>query len=167
MKSSKSPEEWVGVSCMCLLVAITLGNVVIRYFTNDSFAWTEEISVFLMVVMVLAGAAGAAARDGHIRIEYFYDRGSRKRQRSLRLVSAGATVVVFVLLAVLFARALLDEVRWAETSVGLGVPRWWFTVWIAPLCLAVAARAALLGWRVWRFERTVGVAVSAAPGHES
>ena len=167
MKSSKSPEEWVGVSCMCLLVAITLGNVLARYFTNESFAWTEEISVFLMVVMVLAGAAGAAARDGHIRIEYFYDRGSRKRQRALRLVSAVATVAVFVLLAVLFARTLLDEVRWAETSVGLGVPRWWFTVWVAPLCLAVAARAALVGWRVWRLERPTSLAVPAASVHES
>ncbi len=150
MKLPKKPEEWLSVACMVALVFITLGNVLTRYFSDQSFAWTEEISVFLMVVMALAGAAGAAARDGHIRIEYFYDRGSAARQRSLRIASAVITTLVFLLLAVLFARTVMDEIHWAETSVGLGVPRWWFTVWVAPLCVAVAWRAAAAGLKVWR-----------------
>ena len=143
-------EERLSVACMGVLVFITLGNVLTRYFSDQSFAWTEEISVFLMVVMALAGAAGAAARDAHIRIEYFYDRGSAARQRNLRLVSAAFTTAVFVVLALLFARTLMDEIKWAETSVGMGVPRWWFTVWVAPLCLAVAWRAGAVGWKLWR-----------------
>ena len=143
-------EERLSVACMGVLVFITLGNVLTRYFSDQSFAWTEEISVFLMVVMALAGAAGAAARDAHIRIEYFYDRGSATRQRNLRLVSAAFTTAVFVVLALLFARTLMDEIKWAETSVGMGVPRWWFTVWVAPLCLAVAWRAGAVGWKLWR-----------------
>ena len=150
MRFPKKPEEWLSVACMVVLVFITLGNVLTRYFSDQSFAWTEEISVFLMVVMALAGAAGAAARDGHIRIEYFYDRGSAQRQRMLRIASAVITTCVFLLLAVLFARTVLDEIHWGETSVGLGVPRWWFTAWVAPLCVAVALRAAAVGWRVWR-----------------
>ena len=150
MKLPKKPEEWLSAACMVALVFITLGNVLTRYFSDQSFAWTEEISVFLMVVMALAGAAGAAARDGHIRIEYFYDRGSVARQRSLRIASAVITTLVFLLLAVLFARTVMDEIHWAETSVGLGVPRWWFTVWVAPLCVAVAWRAAAAGLKVWR-----------------
>ncbi|HEY5322403.1 MAG TPA: TRAP transporter small permease, partial [Caldimonas sp.] len=61
---------------MVALTLITLGNVLTRYLSDQSFAWTEEISVFLIVVMTLAGAAGVARRDGHIRIEYFYEGGS-------------------------------------------------------------------------------------------
>lgn len=159
MTQPKMPEEWLSVSCMLVLVFITLGNVLTRYFSDQSFAWTEEISVFLMVVMALAGAAGAAARDGHIRIEYFYDRGSAQRQRSLRLVSAVITTGVFLLLALLFTRTLMDEIQWGETSVGLGVPRWWFTVWVAPLCMAVAWRAAAAGWHVWRAPSALDKAV--------
>ena len=155
MKQTKTPEELIGVACMLLLVFITLGNVIVRYFTDESFAWTEEISVFLLVVMALAGAAGAAARDGHIRIEYFYDRGSPARRRALRLFSAGVTAAVFLLLAALFGRTLVDEIRWGETSVGLGVPRWWFTIWVAPLCVAIAYRAARVGWRTLRSEATL------------
>ena len=150
MKSRWKIEEWLGVACMVALTLITLGNVLTRYVTEQSFAWTEEISVFLIVVMTLAGAASIAARDSHIRIEYFYDSGSPSRRWVLRLLAAAATVVVFVVLAALFGVSLADEIRWGETSMGLGVPRWWFTAAVPPLCLAIALRAGWLGLRVWR-----------------
>jgi len=144
------PEEALGVGCMATLVAITLGNVLTRYFTDESFAWTEEISIFLIVVMTFAGASSIAARDGHIRIEFFYDRGSAVRRRVLRLFSAAASVLLFGALAVMFCAMLVDEVRWGETSMGLGVPRWWFTAAVPPLCFAIAIRAGIAGWRAWR-----------------
>jgi TRAP-type transport system small permease protein len=150
MRSRPKIEEWLGVACMVVLTVITLGNVLTRYLTDESFAWTEEISVFLIVVMTLAGAASVAGRDGHIRIEYFYDGGSVARRRALRALTALATTLVFAVLAVLFSIALADEVRYAETSMGLGVPRWWFTAAIPPLCAAIALRAAWAGWRNWR-----------------
>jgi len=143
-------EEKVAVLCMAALVVITLLNVITRYLTDQSFAWTEEISIVLMVVMTLAGAAAAAGRDAHVRIEVLYDGGSAQRKRLLRLFSAAVTTLVFVLLTVLFARMVADEVRWAETSMGLGVPRWWFTAAAPVLTAAVALRSLLWGWRVWR-----------------
>jgi TRAP-type C4-dicarboxylate transport system permease small subunit len=150
MKTPMKVEEALGVACMVVLVVITLGNVLTRYFTDESFAWTEEISVFLIVVMTLAGAASIAARDRHIRIEFFYDRGSPARRRALRLVTAFATGVLFLVLTLLFGATLVDEIKWSETSMGLGVPRWWYTAAVPPLCLAIALRAALAGWRAWR-----------------
>jgi TRAP-type C4-dicarboxylate transport system permease small subunit len=150
MKSDPRIEERLGVACMVVLTLITLGNVLTRYFTDESFAWTEEISVFLIVVMTLAGAASIAGRDGHIRIEYFYDGDSVARRRLLKALAAVSTVLLFVALAVLFGVDLANEIRWSETSMGLGVPRWWFTVAIPPLCLAIAVRAALAGRRAWR-----------------
>jgi TRAP-type C4-dicarboxylate transport system permease small subunit len=154
MKPPVQVEEALGTACMVVLVLITLGNVVTRYFTDGSFAWTEEISVFLIVVMTLAGASSIARRDGHIRIEFLYDGGSIGRRRTLRLASAAATVLLFLVLALLFGVSLADEVRWGETSMGLGVPRWWFTAAVPPLCLAIAGRAGVAGWRVWRHPET-------------
>ena len=143
-------EEKVAVLCMAVLVVITLLNVITRYLTDQSFAWTEEISIVLMVVMTLAGAAAAAGRDAHVRIEVLYDGGSAQRKRLLRLFSAAVTTLVFVLLTVLFARMVADEVRWAETSMGLGVPRWWFTAAAPVLTAAITLRALQLAWRAWR-----------------
>ena len=56
-----------------------------------------------------------------------------------------ATTALFAVLTVLFAITLADEIKWAETSMGLGVPRWWFTAPVPPLCLAIAVRAARWG----------------------
>jgi TRAP-type C4-dicarboxylate transport system permease small subunit len=150
LQSRPKIEELLGVACMAVLTLITLANVLTRYLSDESFAWTEEISIFLIVVMTLAGAAGVALRDRHIRIEYFYDAGTARRRRALRLLAAGATALLFVVLAVLFAVTVEGEIRWAETSMGLGVPRWWFTIAIPPLCLAIAARAIQAGLRAWR-----------------
>ncbi len=140
----------LGVACMAVLTLITLGNVLTRYFTDQSFAWTEEISVFLIVVLTLAGAASIARRDGHVRIEFFYEGGTATRQRALRLFSATACVFVFGVLTVLFSVVLADEIRWSETSMGLGVPRWWFTAVVPVLCAALTLRSLQWGWRVWR-----------------
>ena len=63
MKRPAKVEEVVGVACMVVLVLLTLGNVLSRYFTDASFALTEEISIFLIVVMTLAGAV--FDRTGH------------------------------------------------------------------------------------------------------
>ena len=38
-------EDWLTVLVMGALALITFANVIARYFTNQSFAWTEEFSV--------------------------------------------------------------------------------------------------------------------------
>lgn len=142
----RTPEDWIAVLSMGLLCLITMGNVLVRYFSDQSFAWTEEISVFLMVVMTLAGTSAAAARDRHIRIEFFYDQGSAPRRRFLKIAGACIAGLLFAVLAVLFTRVVADEFRYGETSMGLGVPRWWFTVFSPVLCGAIALRSFGHAW---------------------
>ena len=143
-------EEALSVACLALLVLITLLNVLTHYFTDESYAWTEEISVFLMVVMTLAGASAASGRDRHIRIEFFYDSGSAARQQTLKIIGACLSGLLFAVLTLLFARMVFDEIKYAETSMGLGVPRWWFTVALPVLCAAIAWRSFALAWSATR-----------------
>lgn len=143
-------EDWVGAAVMLLLAAITFANVIARYFTNQSFAWTEEISISLMVVLTMVAASAAVARDRHIRIEAFFERGSAQRRRVLALVSAAATVVGFVILTALAARFAYDDYRFDVTSPGIGVPQWWYSLWLPVLSAAIAARGAQVFWRKWR-----------------
>ena len=157
MKPARPPwEERVAVAALAALLVITLANVFTRYFTDDSFAWTEELSVFLMVELALSGAAAVGRADRHIRIEFFLDRkrpdGTRVPRRGLQLFGAAATTATFALLAALFLRWVADQVKYAETSMGLGVPLWWYGIALPPLCLAIAGRAAMVFWRTWRRE---------------
>jgi len=134
-------EDWIGALSMGALCLITFVNVVVRYLTDESFAWTEEISIFLMVIMTLVAGAAAVARDRHIRIEFFFESGTAARQRWLALLSAAGICVLFLAMAVLGGRMAWDEFRFEETSPGIGIPKWIYTVWLPILSLAIALRA--------------------------
>lgn len=134
-------EDWLTVIVMALLACITFANVVIRYFTNSSFAWTEEISIFLMIVLALVAGSAAASRNIHIRIEYFAEKGSSRRKRLLACFGALVVFLLFVVLAVLSGRMVWDDFRFGETSPGIGVPQWWYSLWLPLLSTAIALRA--------------------------
>ena len=134
-------EDWLTVIIMALLALITFINVLVRYFTNASFAWTEEVSVFLMIVLTMVAGSAAVARNRHIRIEYFADSGPESRQRTLARFGAAMVALLFGLIAVLSARVLWDDVQYGETSPGIGVPQWWYTMWLPILSVAIMGRA--------------------------
>src|SRR5690606_17871430 len=80
-------EDSLSVLILGALAIITFANVVVRYLTSGSFAWTEEISVFLLIVLTMAASASAFVRNQHIRIEFYADRGLPARQRRLALIN--------------------------------------------------------------------------------
>ena len=76
---------------MALICLITMANVLVRYFTDISFAFTEEISIVLMVVMTLVGAAARLRRQPHIAITFFVDllgRAAAASRAALALLAA-------------------------------------------------------------------------------
>ena len=134
-------EDWLTVIVMGALALITFANVLVRYFTNSSFAWTEEISVFLMIVLAMVGGSAAVARDRHIRIEYFAESGSLKRRQRLAQLGALMVALLFTIMAVLSVRLVWDDYRFEETSPGIGIPQWWYSVWLPVLSALIAVRA--------------------------
>ena len=147
MSPRRTPEDWIAALGMAALCLITMANVVVRYLSDESIAWTEELSVFLLVLTTMAGTAAAALRDNHIRIEFFLASGSSFRQRLLAVFSELVTAVFFLVLAALTGRMAWDDFHYAEISMGLGVPRWWYTAWVPALSLVISLRVvqALIG----------------------
>ena len=134
-------EDWLTVIVMGTLALVTFGNVIARYFTSQSFAWTEEFSVFLMIVLALVGSSAAVARDRHIRIEYLSESGSMARRRGLSRFGAVLVALLFTLIGVLCIRLVWDDYRFDETSPGIGVPQWWYSIWLPILSIGIALRA--------------------------
>lgn len=141
MKPERVFEDTLGAFLMAALLLITLLNVFVRYFTDQSFAWTEEISCVLMLLLSLAGSAAALVRDSHIRVDYFFARGTPARQQRLAILSALAVAAFFGLLGVLSAQMAWDEFRFNETSPAIGIPKWWYSVWLPVFCGILCARA--------------------------
>ena len=134
-------EDWLTVLAMALLALITFANVLVRYFSDSSFAWTEEISIFLMIVLALVGGSSAVARDQHIRIEFFCQSGPAARRRRLAQLGAACVALLFGLIAALSVRVVWDDWRFEETSPGIGVPQWWYSIWLPVCATLITARA--------------------------
>ena len=134
-------EDWLTVIVMGALALITFANVIVRYFSSQSFAWTEEFSVFLMIVLALVGSSAAVARDRHIRIEYFSDSGSMARRKTLARLGAVMVAILFALIGALSIRLVWDDYRFNETSPGIGIPQWWYSIWLPILSIGIALRA--------------------------
>jgi TRAP-type C4-dicarboxylate transport system permease small subunit len=128
-------------AAMASMALITLANVVSRYLTNVSLAFTEEYSVVLMVLVALLGTALATASGRHIRIGYFTDLLSPRRQRGAEMCAMILTVVCFGILVIFGWRLAYDEYRFEVLSNGLGHPNWWYTGWLPLLSAIVVLRA--------------------------
>ena len=134
-------EDWLTVIVMGVLALITFANVLVRYFTSQSFAWTEEFSVFLMIVLALVGSSAAVARDRHIRIEYFAESGSIARRKTLARFGAAMVALLFALIGALSIRLVWDDYRFDETTPGIGLPAWWYSIWLPIFSIGISLRA--------------------------
>jgi TRAP-type C4-dicarboxylate transport system permease small subunit len=148
-------EKVVAAAAMAALCLITLGNVVARYLTNYSFAFTEEYSIALMVVVTMLGAAIATAADRQIRITWFADLLPPRARRAAEIAATVAVIGMFGLMLVLGGRLVWDEYRFEVTSPGLGEPQWIYTLALPLLSLAIIGRAIGHLVRMARAQRVV------------
>ena len=140
-------ERALAAACMALLCIITFVNVVTRYLTNASFAFTEEVSVFLLVLLTLLGSVAAFIDGGHIRITLFADLLPKSGKKLCSALEWLANVALFGLLTVLGYRMAFDDFEFEVTSPGLGLPQWWYTLWLPLLSALIVLRLLLLLFR--------------------
>ncbi|MBI5581483.1 MAG: TRAP transporter small permease [Deltaproteobacteria bacterium] len=148
-----SIEENLAGIAIGLLGLITFANVVVRYLTDFSFAFTEEFSIFLMLFMALVGGSSVMAKGGHLNILYVADKFPPKIRHATLLFATAVSAFTFLLLAVLGGRMAWDEYRYEVTSPGLGIPTWFYTMWLPLLSLAIFGRAVGVMIRIWRRQK--------------
>jgi len=132
-------QRLTGVA-MALIVLISLGNVVARYLTSQSFAATEEFSIALLIILAFLGSSTAFALDRHIRVSFFIDKLPPRGQAIADWVSFIVTAALFGFIAFYASRLTWDNYRFEETSPALGVPQWWYSVWMPILAVVIVLR---------------------------
>lgn len=134
-------EEALAAGTLGLVAVITFANVLTRYFSDFSFAFTEEFSICLMVIMTLFGASVAVVRDRHMRITFLVNKLPPPWRRRAELFSMIAIALMFAILTVFGGQFAYDDYRFEVTSPALGVPQWLYTAWLPLLSMVVFGRA--------------------------
>ncbi|MDY0249602.1 MAG: TRAP transporter small permease [Pseudomonas sp.] len=140
---SKKPialESWLGIIALLGISLISLANVVVRYTTNASFAFTEEFSVFLMVVLAFSGAAVAARSNEHIRITLLENYLGLVGRRIVYILQWLGSIVVLGLVVWYGGLLTYEEYSWESLSPGLGYPTWIYFIWLPVLASAIIVR---------------------------
>ena len=158
-------ERFVLALVMALLCVITMANVVVRYFTNVSFAFTEEISVFLLVVMTLVGASTAFYRGQHIAILFLVERFPERMRGRFALFGLAASMLMFALLAWYGGRMAWDDYRYDVTTPALGLPQWIYSVALPVLSVLIIVRLVAQMRRHLAGEKHAASTGGASEGH--
>ena len=143
-------EEFFAAAAMALICLITFVNVLVRYFTDESFAFTEEFSVFLMVVLTLVGAAAAFAKNSHIRMTFVVDQLPPRIAHYIEIAVMVAAAGLFGIIVWYGFKLFLDDWKFDTTSPGIGIPQWIYTIWLPLLSAVIALR---IGGRIVRLAR--------------
>lgn len=80
-------EEYILVGGLAVLVFLVCLQVTMRYFFHTGLTWSEEVARFLFLWLVWLGAAYAAKRGSHLRIEAFVQKLSPKSRSNVELVA--------------------------------------------------------------------------------
>ncbi|PSJ58400.1 TRAP transporter small permease [Kumtagia ephedrae] len=70
--SPYAAEDWLNLAiywCMAFCVFLQFFT---RYVLNNSYAWTEEIAINCLIVVVFLGAAMCTRLSRHIRVDFIY-----------------------------------------------------------------------------------------------
>src|SRR5699024_12546572 len=122
MSSPKKPktriETALAVFSLVAICVISLANVIVRYTTQASFAFTEESSVFLMVVLTLAGGAMAARTNENIRISFLEHKVGSVGWRILYTLKWMMRIIVVVAITCYAGSLALHEFKWVIMSAG-------------------------------------------------
>ncbi len=141
-------EDSLLVLFMAALACITMCNVLARYFTTSSFAWTEELSIFLLILVTMVGSSSAFIRYQHIRIELIINSCSSRLRQRLDWVASTVCLAFFILFTVLFIRLCLDEIEYGGISPAIGVPMWYYTIFLPLFSLLISLRLLRQWWEL-------------------
>lgn len=91
-------NKWALILILGAMSILVFANVSLRYLTNFSITWSEEVARYLMIWMTFVGAGLVLRFGGHVAITNAQDAMPKPVQRILRVAIA---ILLFAFFAVM------------------------------------------------------------------
>ena len=128
-------EKIVTSVVLVFVTIITFANVCVRYLSDSQFAWSEELSINLFVLLIMMGCA-LSARDGSlISLSLVFD---RLNVVGKKIFVAIITVVNCAFCAILLKTGIdkvMTQMANGKRTPSLMVPEWIFTAFLPIGCI--------------------------------
>lgn len=140
-------EELLGSLLLAIMATIAFVNVIVRYCTSFSFAWTEELTVNFFVWVTLLGTARAFRNGTHLAMSIVYDSLPKSGRLFCYLLGCCLCLLFFGALIWTGSIEVLDEYELESISESLGVPVWWYTIATPLFSLLIIVRMLQRAWQ--------------------
>ena len=112
-------NRWAVIAILAAMAVMVFANVALRFLTDHSIVWVEEVSRYLMIWLTFLGAGLVLRYGGHIGIDTL--------QQALPRAAPAVRSVIFVLLAIFSGVMVVVGVRyamltWAQTTPVMQIP---------------------------------------------
>ena len=114
-------EDWLTLVVFWGMAACVFVQFFTRYVLNNSFAWTEEIAINCLVVVVFLGSVMCTRRTRHIHVDMLYRYMPARAGRILALAVSLITIGFFAYMSWLLWRYAGIVQR--ERMVTINLPR--------------------------------------------
>ena len=116
-------NRWLLILMLGAMACIIFANVVLRYLTNDSLVWAEEVGRYLMIWVTFLGAGLVLRFGGHVAIEDLQNRLPRVAGQVLRALVVAGLMTFFAAMA-WWGLEYMDLMQFQTTPV-MGISYWW------------------------------------------
>lgn len=115
----------LGAGVVILMMSVVGYSVVNRYILGTPITWTDELSGYLVVSLVMLGAAESLRRGDHIAVDLLSNHFGPKLKR-LSVIWANLAVFIVAVAILISGKATLDySINFGILSEGyLEVPMW-------------------------------------------
>lgn len=109
---------------LLLISIIVFANVVARYFFDHSFAWSEELSRYIIVWVTFFGISSCARYDGHVCVDLLPNMLKGKAKQVQQLVVCLISLALSVYMTVISIQFTITQFEGGNTSIAIAIPIW-------------------------------------------
>lgn len=128
MKIVKWFEDWVVILSFMVIVIVTFINVLSRYIFQASLAFTEEITINLLVVLTMMGAVVGIRLGAHLGFTYIVENVKGSARKSLIIIGSALMIVFLAVLLIWGGEMMINQAIRGRATPSLGIPQWLFTL---------------------------------------
>jgi len=119
-------EEYLCAILLFFMAALTFANVIVRYLTNGSLAFTEELIINLFVWITVLGGAIAFRKKAHLGVELVVERLPVRWQKAAVILGAICAAGLFMCLFHQGIGLVAQEYKNQMVTYSMALPMWWF-----------------------------------------
>ena len=114
-----------GAGVVLLMMLVVAYSVINRYILNTPITWTDELSGYLVVALVMLGAGDALRRGDHISVDLITARFNDRGQRLVKIWSYITVLIFSTVLLISSKETIVYSIDFGILSEGyLEVPMW-------------------------------------------